>query len=46
MKKSILNLKNVQVLGKEELKKVNGAGGACCSFGWCEYLGLPKCKIQ
>lgn len=42
MKKSILNLSSFQVLSKDEQKVINGSG-ACCSYGWCEYLGLPKC---
>ena len=45
MKKSILELKGVQILTKEDQKRVNGAG-ACCSYGWCEFLGLPKCHLE
>ncbi|OHT44153.1 MULTISPECIES: hypothetical protein [Flavobacterium] len=34
MLKTILNFAGVEVLGKEELKEVNGSGGVRCTVPW------------
>lgn len=40
MKKSILDLEDVQVLKKNELKTINGAWQLCCKS---PYNGYPGC---
>jgi hypothetical protein len=37
MLKTILNFSRVEVLGKEELKRVNGSGGVRCTVPWTPF---------
>ena len=52
MKKSILKLKGVQVLSKDEQKSINGAGGCCNpNSPWGMNFpqicnSLPRCVLQ